>query len=854
MPPKAGQKKSAKSEEDPKKKDTLKNAKKGADESNAAGLGNTDLGSISNENVTSSKTGAGNLTRGASHSGTPLDDHSNKEPGVSTSELSQHTDGNRESGETGLNTGGSINGAALSEADVKYEEPILPNLIVLGYEGGKEKGLFEGYGKATYVGGHSYTGDWSGGMMNGQGRYEWADGVVYSGTIVNNQIDGVGTYQWPDGSVYQGDVYRGRRHGTGIFRHGKSLLTYEGEWRMGHIHGKGTLQFGREGQNYYTGDFIMNIPFGKGRRQYASGNLYEGMWVNGKRHGYGVFSWSNGNGEYLGQWENGVQNGHGVHIWYIIRAEESQYALRNYYEGNFLDGRRNGYGTFYYSSGTKYIGEWKADQKHGKGKVILRNGTMIEADFQNDRIITPLTNDMTSMLTIELPEIVSKTPIPSASNTLDPMNLRRSESRNTISPNFKLQFNGAFHHMSTNEDDRMKISDQMFHVLFRHLPQLKQIYRIYARLGVDLQTNIDNTFLMTRIQFWRFVLDCNLHSYGVTTTEYDRLIAECLPTENMHGPDESILVREFLNAIAIICFHLHRLKKVQSETASSEKQPISLQIATSMETIIEKNILQLAGNIRGNLFAEPLKFIQAARYKEQCYKIYLVFSTRNKKEPHDMIMQKRDFLLMLKRLQLIDPVHLTASRIIAMLAEDDPNIRPLGSTTPTDIRLDIDMCFLEFFEALIACALVHPGSKYYNTYVKPPKTATSERSLGSQPSIGSPSAHDRQQESRVSEYPAIVVREVSELTQETPDDIDKPRSSASRERETNTNAGDASSSSSFVAKLDDFFNGIFLPATNTFENIREQIRVDQEKTWQGMKHDDHNSDATWPKQYVVLTE
>ncbi len=51
----------------------------------------------------------------------------------------------------------------------------------------------------------------------------------------------------------------------------------------------------------------MNVPFGKGRRQYSSGNLYEGMWVNGKRHGYGVFSWSNGNGEYMGQWVNGVQ-------------------------------------------------------------------------------------------------------------------------------------------------------------------------------------------------------------------------------------------------------------------------------------------------------------------------------------------------------------------------------------------------------------------------------------------------------------------------------------------------------------------------------------------------------------------
>jgi MORN repeat len=55
-----------------------------------------------------------------------------------------------------------------------------------------------------------------------------------------------------------------------------------------------------------------------------------------------------------------------MHVWYIIRAEESQYALRNYYEGNFVNGRRHGQGTFHYSSGTKYVGEWKADQKHGK--------------------------------------------------------------------------------------------------------------------------------------------------------------------------------------------------------------------------------------------------------------------------------------------------------------------------------------------------------------------------------------------------------------------------------------------------------------------------------------------------------
>ncbi len=58
-----------------------------------------------------------------------------------------------------------------------------------------------------------------------------------------------------------------------------------------------------------------------------------------------------------------------------------------------------------------------------------------------------------------------------------------------------------------------------------------------------------------------------------------------------------------------------------------------------------------------------------------------------------MTMQKRDFLLMLKRLELVDPLHLTASRVISILADEDPNIRPLGPLNPSDIRLDIEVNF-----------------------------------------------------------------------------------------------------------------------------------------------------------------
>ena len=63
--------------------------------------------------------------------------------------------------------------------------------------------------------------------------------------------------------------------------------------------------------------------------------------------------------------------------------------------------------------------------------------------------------------------------------------------------------------------------------------------------------------------------------------------------------------------------------------------------------------------------------------------------------PHDMTMQKRDFLLMLKRLQIVDPLHLTASRIISILAEDDTNVRAADPNHHHGaVRLDIEVGFV----------------------------------------------------------------------------------------------------------------------------------------------------------------
>lgn len=127
MPTKTGTKKSAKSEDEIKKKDATKSSKKSVEET--SGL---DLGSVLNDN-TSAKLAAINATRGTSQLGTSSDDNTNKEAGISTSELSQHTDGHRELGEGGINLVDGTSGTIIPDVEIKYEEPILPNLIVLKF-------------------------------------------------------------------------------------------------------------------------------------------------------------------------------------------------------------------------------------------------------------------------------------------------------------------------------------------------------------------------------------------------------------------------------------------------------------------------------------------------------------------------------------------------------------------------------------------------------------------------------------------------------------------------------------------------------------------------------------------------
>ena len=92
---------------------------------------------------------------------------------------------------------------------------------------------------------------------------------------------------------------------------------------------------------------------------------YLGKYKDGKKHGKGRYTWSDG-GIYVGNWKEGKQHGQGT---YTTPAGRK-------YVGEWKEGKYNGQGTETLSNGWKYAGEWK-EGKPWNIKIYGKTGIII---------------------------------------------------------------------------------------------------------------------------------------------------------------------------------------------------------------------------------------------------------------------------------------------------------------------------------------------------------------------------------------------------------------------------------------------------------------------------------------------
>jgi len=129
---------------------------------------------------------------------------------------------------------------------------------------------------------------------------------------------------------------------------------------------------------YYIGEVSNDKMHGKGILYYKDGKIeYDGNFINGKREGKGKYIWEDGS-YYIGQWSNNNMNGKGT-------AYNKDDTIQ--YEGDFVNGKKEGYGKFIYEDGLYYIGKWLNDKRNGKGKLYNKDGIIeYEGDFVNDKM------------------------------------------------------------------------------------------------------------------------------------------------------------------------------------------------------------------------------------------------------------------------------------------------------------------------------------------------------------------------------------------------------------------------------------------------------------------------------------
>ena len=87
-------------------------------------------------------------------------------------------------------------------------------------------------------------------------------------------------------------------------------------------------------------------------KSYKGWGKYVGDWVDGKRQGNGTFTTSNGSS----------------------------------YTGQFNDGLEHGSGTYSSASGTRYEGEWRQGKYHGEGILTTSDGHRVQGEFRKGKL------------------------------------------------------------------------------------------------------------------------------------------------------------------------------------------------------------------------------------------------------------------------------------------------------------------------------------------------------------------------------------------------------------------------------------------------------------------------------------
>ena len=183
--------------------------------------------------------------------------------------------------------------------------------------------------------------------------------------IFDNNGKGKEYNSFNDDLIFEGDYLRGKRNGKGIEYNEDGDIIFEGEYLNGKRNGKG-IEFNDNDILIYEGEYLNDKRHGKGKEFNFKGDLiFDGEYLNGEKRkdiksNFDKFEVLNSERDYnYGKIKN-IKNKYN----------------KNEYIGEYINGKRNGFGKEYIKGKLIYEGEYLFDKKIN-GKFYDDKGNII---------------------------------------------------------------------------------------------------------------------------------------------------------------------------------------------------------------------------------------------------------------------------------------------------------------------------------------------------------------------------------------------------------------------------------------------------------------------------------------------
>ncbi|CDJ50019.1 hypothetical protein, conserved [Eimeria brunetti] len=254
--------------------------------------------------------------------------------------------------------------------DLESDEQGTPKFGIITPEGRSRSSRgYTGPGIATYVvdeegNTENFAGEYVGGIRHGAGEYLFSDGSQFNGSYENNKKSGLGdaTYKTREVTEEDGNTLVTFPEGDNIAKEDEQHVFCCKQRHAAHClvvpNGMpGTLPAFLTGEPHVTGEAKYLGHFVEGARQtqgcmvYRNGDVYEGEWLAGQKHGEGSYRFSADGSVLSGRWVAG--------------------SLKR--------------GRWILPTGAAYVGEFELNKPSGKGAWVLPGGSQLLVEYTQQR-------------------------------------------------------------------------------------------------------------------------------------------------------------------------------------------------------------------------------------------------------------------------------------------------------------------------------------------------------------------------------------------------------------------------------------------------------------------------------------